>query len=963
MPTSCIMHIGKHRLSVQISVRAADLVGEPQAVLVAQLNGRRKRCKCRAGSHKLGSLQIALRPKDITQLLVLTVWSRNLKTYMGEVRFSVLDLFKSEAKTHPKWYKLYSSVEKRAFVTGLVLVLFELAGSTAELTNWVSSLVSPQPDPSLLSPNSQGFYEEIHEFASESESDGDSGAGAQSGVEAGQEGDFHVEQTESSGASGARGASETPEPVPNINVELFENLHVADSNELASGLSDALLRVKAKKQIKGIVFFEILSCSDLPPLRSFTRTTFDVDPFVVVTFGRNTFRTSWKRHTLNPVYNERLAFEVKEHELLFDVQFSVLDKDHFSFHDHVADVLVPIHKIIALAGVEETLKPAEPDVQDENKRPFLSPVVNGEPSRHGLYTSLASLSDASVDASHDPSIKIDENGNFVKLRKRKLIKRRFTVSYIDTSMFRTMDIALNVKDKKLAQKHSPSIKVRARFLTYKELRRDFWRIVLEQYPVNEVAGQYDHFELISLFDALGASESDEIVTTFYQKLDRPDNQYLSHDEIIDCLESHILSSNDKIFELERCPICLQTRLEKKQDVDIITHVAICASKDWSIVNKLLVSSFVSPQIATKRWYSKVLIKLTYGKYQLGQNNANILVQDRSTGIIMEEKMSVTVRLGIRLLYKGLDRAKSKRVRSLLRKLSVRQGAKFDSPLLKNDIKSFVKFHKLDMSECLVEDLDDYPTFNDFFYRRLKPGARPVDSTSDDIAVSPADSRCTTFSTVDEATELWIKGRNFTLEKLFGDSRYENMVDPRNCSMGIFRLAPQDYHRFHSPVSGTIGPIKYIEGEYYTVNPMAIRSTLDVYGENVRVIVPIKSNFGTVLLIAVGAMMVGSTIITVKEGQLVERGDEVGYFKFGGLTVLVLFEKRNFVFDSDLVENSAQCVETLVRVGQSIGHAPGAEQHKREKVDFKDQLKEFKLSLIRALTGGNVDSAKALNGYQ
>ena len=100
-------------------------------------------------------------------------------------------------------------------------------------------------------------------------------------------------------------------------------------------------------------------------------------------------------------------------------------------------------------------------------------------------------------------------------------------------------------------------------------------------------------------------------------------------------------------------------------------------------------------------------------------------------------------------------------------------------------------------------------------------------------------------------------------------------------MGIFRLAPQDYHRFHIPVDGIMGEPKLIAGEYYTVNPMAIRSALDVYGENIRVLVPIDSErHGRVMVICVGAMMVGSTIITRKTGEKVHRAEELGYFKFG-----------------------------------------------------------------------------------
>jgi phosphatidylserine decarboxylase len=326
-------------------------------------------------------------------------------------------------------------------------------------------------------------------------------------------------------------------------------------------------------------------------------------------------------------------------------------------------------------------------------------------------------------------------------------------------------------------------------------------------------------------------------------------------------------------------------------------------------------------------------------------------------------------LGIRLLYNGLDKAKTKRVRKLLKQLSIKQGVKFDNPLLKNDIPSFVKFHGLDMSDCVEPDYNRYDTFNEFFYRKLRHGTRPIDAPKDPrIAVSPADCRCATFSTVTDATEFWIKGRNFTVAKLFNGNfdGYENtdLYNGSQCSLGIFRLAPQDYHRFHCPVDGTIGNIKHIDGEYYTVNPMAIRSSLDVYGENVRSIIPIKTeNFGTVVMIAVGAMMVGSTVLTVENNQTVRRGDEIGYFKFGGSTILLLFEKSKFTFDSDLLNNSNSSVETLIRVGQSIGHSPEVDELPRDRVDFYKQSKDFRLKLIRNLTGGGTTTAAELAEWE
>jgi phosphatidylserine decarboxylase len=249
---------------------------------------------------------------------------------------------------------------------------------------------------------------------------------------------------------------------------------------------------------------------------------------------------------------------------------------------------------------------------------------------------------------------------------------------------------------------------------------------------------------------------------------------------------------------------------------------------------------------------------------------------------------------------------------MLKSLSVKQGRKYDDPSSANQIEGFIRFHRLDMSEVLLPP-EQFKTFNEFFYRQLKPGARPCSAPDNPkIVVSPADCRTVVFDRIDEATKIWIKGREFSVERLLAKAYPEDTKRYKDGAVGIFRLAPQDYHRFHVPVDGVLATPKTIEGEYYTVNPMAIRSALDVYGENVRVLVPIDSvAHGRVMVVCVGAMMVGSTVITRQAGEKVSRGEELGYFKFGGSTVLLLFEPGVINFDSDLVENSKGALETLV----------------------------------------------------
>lgn len=312
---------------------------------------------------------------------------------------------------------------------------------------------------------------------------------------------------------------------------------------------------------------------------------------------------------------------------------------------------------------------------------------------------------------------------------------------------------------------------------------------------------------------------------------------------------------ERVINIKACPLCHRSRLGKRSERDIITHLAICASSDWGRVDRIMTGNYVTSSQAQRKLVTKLINKVAIGAYSLGANSANILVQDRLTGQFQEEKMAVYVRLGIRVLYKGArGKMAGARAKRLLKNMSIKQGIKYDSPSSVADIKPFIAFHRLNVEE-IRDPLDSFKTFNEFFYRRLKPDARPVDDPGNDRRlVSAADCRLMVFDTVSDAKQIWIKGRDFTVSRLIGPT-YQSIVDNYNGgALAIFRLAPQDYHRFHSPVRGRIGKITDIDGEYYTVNPQAIRTALDVYGENVRKIVPIISEeFGTVMTIWVGAM--------------------------------------------------------------------------------------------------------------
>ncbi|KAI0073588.1 hypothetical protein K474DRAFT_1649364 [Panus rudis PR-1116 ss-1] len=296
-----------------------------------------------------------------------------------------------------------------------------------------------------------------------------------------------------------------------------------------------------------------------------------------------------------------------------------------------------------------------------------------------------------------------------------------------------------------------------------------------------------------------------------------------------------------------------------------------------------------------------------------------------------ESMPLYPRLGMHLLFYGGTQIRvlhNQTVESVLKDLSIRQGKVYDSPESVKSIPSFIKTYSIQTDELEEPDISKYKTFNEFFYRKLKPGARPVQNEDDPATIcSAADSRLTVYETVTLAKQYWIKGNNFTIPNLLGvspDSEQAKIFGD-GC-LASFRLAPADYHRFHSPIDATVGEIVDIPGQYYTVNPQAVNEAgFDVFTENKRsVLYMTHARSGLpIAYVAIGAMLVGSIVWTKgkEKGSSVKRGEELGYFAYGGSTVVVLFPKGLIKFDDDLLENSKNTIETLVKVGYQIGKTP------------------------------------------
>jgi len=226
-----------------------------------------------------------------------------------------------------------------------------------------------------------------------------------------------------------------------------------------------------------------------------------------------------------------------------------------------------------------------------------------------------------------------------------------------------------------------------------------------------------------------------------------------------------------------------------------------------------------------------------------------------------------------------------------------------------------------------DDLLSKHVWHHLYYQiKLKPDARSIANRDDlDTVVSSADCRLILFDNIDDATRVWIKGHHFSLRHLFHDEKMAEAFD--GGSIAVFRLAPVDYHRFHSPIHGKIGAqMKKITGTYYTVNPIAIKENLDVLTRNQRTVITIESNtFEKVAFVAIGALLVGSVNFTVEPNQRVNKGDELGYFAYGGSTIVVVFKAGMVKWDDDLRHNSDNSMETLVRMGEHIGERRSAQQ--------------------------------------
>ena len=297
----------------------------------------------------------------------------------------------------------------------------------------------------------------------------------------------------------------------------------------------------------------------------------------------------------------------------------------------------------------------------------------------------------------------------------------------------------------------------------------------------------------------------------------------------------------------------------------------------------------------------------------------IFYLDRETQVIKKEK--VVAQGALEFLYSSnpLVYAFSKLFLLPLIKLpaiSRLYGSLQDRPSSKKKIKPFIAEHDIDSKE-FEEHIESFNSFNDFFTRKLKVSCRPI-APNKETAITIADGRYYVFPKINKNSEVEIKGKYLSISKLLNNQSLSDEYE--NGSLVIARLCPSDYHRFHFPFDCEAKQTSLINGPLLSVNPLALARNFNILAENKRYITPINSEvFGQVLFIEIGATNVGTVHQSFKENQPYKKGDEKGYFSFGGSCVILLFKEGKISFDEDLVKASLQGTEFYCKMGQSLGN--------------------------------------------
>ena len=288
----------------------------------------------------------------------------------------------------------------------------------------------------------------------------------------------------------------------------------------------------------------------------------------------------------------------------------------------------------------------------------------------------------------------------------------------------------------------------------------------------------------------------------------------------------------------------------------------------------------------------------------------IRFRNRLTGAIETEQ--VYGEGWLRWLYEGNPFGKAS-LHVLVKRaaFSAWYGRRQDAAASAAKVAPFIRDYGIQMGD-FIEPAGGFASFNEFFYRTLAPGARPVEADPS-VAVFPADARHLGFADIGAAPALYAKGQRMDVAALVGDAELGRLY--ARGTVVCSRLCPVDYHRFHFPVAGTPSASVLLNGWLGSVSPIALRRHPSWLWENKRQRVTVEAGpFGRVTLVAVGATNVGGIVETYAPDRPIAKGHERGYFRFGGSWVATLFEPGKVRLEEDLARATQDGVELLARFG-------------------------------------------------
>ncbi len=543
-------------------------------------------------------------------LLEVTCWDKDRfkKDYMGDFDVVLEEIFQaSRTSPEPRWFKLESrragkKKKKSTDVTGEVLLKFTLfdpinpAATEQQVLQKFSGVVASgeddddEDDEDLLSRLNSRELEDVDEEGSDDDD----------------------QQSPDESDSGLRTPGGTVDEKANRRrekkIRKMKRKNKLKSYEF-SGMSD----------VAGVLFLEINRISDLPPEKNSTRTTFDMDPFVVTSLGKKTYRTRVVNHNLNPVYDEKLVFQVQKHEVHYHLSFAVVDRDKFSGNDFVGTATFPVDKVADLAPEADPetglYKLPDPDTvngedvmqsQEKKKKkrwPLSRSSSQTNLSRNSSSNNLQKLTrtTSSNSLKGDQLVPSGPSGEsrsmrpgFRRIESENDLTEQLSMSsrpaptsapsYASTRSttnnesrngsgangganqndgrdLYSYEVPLDLKNKQRWQdKHNPTLYIRAKYLPYRALRQQFWRAMLKQYDADE-SGRIDKVELITMLDTLGSTLHNSTIDGFFTRwADENENNGVA-----------VGSDKGRILTMDQAVICLEQQLTKSTETQSHMH--------------------------------------------------------------------------------------------------------------------------------------------------------------------------------------------------------------------------------------------------------------------------------------------------------------------------------------------------------------------------------------------------------